>query len=111
LPPNAAALLFQGDAFISNRITVPPYGLPHFGEGLRCAGGNLRRLFTKTAVSGVITAPELSDPSIRARVSAFGDLLAPGSQRFYQLWYRDMAPGFCGSAAEFNTTNGVRVVW
>jgi len=111
LPPNAAALLFQGDAFISNRITVPPYGLPHFGEGLRCAGGNLRRLFTKTAVSGVITAPDPGDPSIRARVSAFGDLLAPGSQRFYQLWYRDMAPGFCGSAAEFNTTNGVRVVW
>ncbi len=38
-----------------------------------------------------------------------GDGSAPGQTRYYQLWYRDPAPGVCGGG--FNLSNGLAIDW
>jgi hypothetical protein len=80
------------------------------GDGLRCLGGQVRRLYLKNAVSGNAYAPEPGDLSISQRSAALGDPLTTGAVRYYQVWYRDGAPGFCTSAVS-NLSNGLRVVW
>jgi hypothetical protein len=81
-----------------------------FGDGILCLGGQLRRMYLKSAVGGTAQAPSAGDPSITQRSAALGDPIAPGSVRSYQVWYRDPSLGFCGSIA-FNISNGLRVVW
>ena len=81
-----------------------------FGDGILCLGGQLRRLYLKTASAGVVQAPEAGDLSITQQSAALGDPIAPGSVRYYQVWYRDGEPGFCAPGS-FNISNGLRVVW
>lgn len=99
LPQNTSALLFQG----TQRIHGGSGSL--FGEGLRCAGGSVRRLGTKT-VSGAGRAafPDSGDPPI----SLAGQIAGPGL-RTYQAWFR-VAQDFC-TPATFNLTNGWEVQW
>ena len=78
-------------------------GLP-FGDGVRCATGVTRRLYTQQAVDGVISAPQINEPSIRTRSAALGDPIPSPAFRYYQVWYRD-GPG------NFNITNGLRIDW
>ena len=84
-----------------------------FGDGIRCAGGNLIRLYAKTAMQGSVSAPEASDLSISAQSAVRGDMLTPGLTRYYQVYYRDSDPSFCPTPQgdAWNVTNGVRVVW
>ena len=84
-----------------------------FGDGLRCAGGNLKRLYAHGAIAGVASAPQPGEASITDRSAALGDPIAPGSSRFYQTYYRDPDPGFCPSpqGSTFNASNALRVVW
>ena len=92
--PDSSALYFQG--------TTATSGL--FGDGLRCAGGSVRRLGAKTNSGGASLHPASGD----APISATGAIGAPG-ERHYQVWYRNAA-AFCGPDT-FNLTNGVRVTW
>ena len=62
---------------------------------MRCVGGQLKRLGLKIASGGIASYPGVGDPSISARSAALGDGIAPGSQRFYQVYYRDSDPNFC----------------
>jgi hypothetical protein len=103
--PTALSIFLQGDVLIS--------GSAVFGDGLRCAGGHLRRLYVKSAVAGTVTAPEAGEPSITQRSAEKGDPLSPGSIRYYQVYYRDPAPTFCAAPMgnTFNASNGMRVVW
>jgi len=105
LPPNAATLVFQGDALLGAPIL--------FGDGLRCIGGLLVRLYTTNAVSGSLVVPGAGQSSIRTRSAAQGDPLTPGSIRGYQSWYRDANATFCGppSGGAWNLSNAVRIVW
>ena len=80
-----------------------------FGDGLRCAGGALKRLYTKTAASGSITAPQAGDPTVSARSAALGDPIPLGATRVYHTYYRDPNLGFC--PAGFNATNAIAQVW
>ena len=84
-----------------------------FGDGVRCTGGALKRLYTASASSGVLSVPRPGDPSISARASALGDPIPQGGARSYQAYYRDGSTSFCplptGNA--FNATSGVRVTW
>lgn len=75
-----------------------------FGDGVRCAGGALIRLRTKTG--GDSEFPEPGDPSVSTRGS-----VTPGSGdvRYYQTYYRNAA-AYC-LPATFNVTNGIRIVW
>jgi hypothetical protein len=76
------------------------------GDGLRCAGGTVRRLGTVAGAGGASDAPDAAHP---APLSAAGAILSVGATRVYQAWYRN-AGSFCTSAT-FNLTNGVRITW
>lgn len=98
MPSNASVLFFQGSS-------APNMGNGTlFGDGLRCAGGTVIRLGTKTAVGGAASYPGVGDLEVSAR-----GLVVPGNTRYYQAHYRNSA-AFC-VAATFNLTNGVRALW
>ena len=84
-----------------------------FGDGVRCVGGALKRLYSKTAVEGTVLAPMTGDPSISSRSAALGDPIASGQTRSYQVYYRDNVLGFCANPPgdAFNVSNAVRVSW
>ena len=103
--PTALSIFLQGDQALSP-------GVP-FGDGVRCAGGTLRRLASLNAVGGTVSFPGPGDPSITARSAALGDPIAPGSSRWYQTYYRDPDLGFCPAPAgdSWNVTNALRIAW
>ncbi|MCB9915395.1 MAG: hypothetical protein H6828_09635 [Planctomycetes bacterium] len=97
LVPNQPGLYFQGDNAVNGG------GGNLFGDGLRCAGGNVVRI-------QVIAADASGNSATTADVVAAQiQPLVPGDVRRYQLWYRDPAGSPCGSF--FNLTNGVEVTW
>ena len=96
----ALSIVLQGDSVIAP---------VNFGDGLRCAGGALKRLYVKHAIGGVITAPEAGDPSISARSAAFGDVIPLGATRAYQVYYRDPNLVFCPGG--FNVSSAVAIAW
>jgi hypothetical protein len=101
---HAFTIVLQGNATIG--------GGAIFGDGVRCAGGSLKRLYTKSAVAGVIVVPGAADASISARSAALGDTIPPGGVRNYQAYYRDPVLSFCPDPGKaFNVGNGVRAVW
>ena len=84
-----------------------------FGDGVRCVAVSLKRLYLKTASGGTASAPGPGDLPISARSAFLGDPIAPGSQRFYQVYYRDPDPLFCPTPIGdgWNVTNGAIVNW
>ncbi len=114
--PDSVVLTSSGElpqaltVFIQGSTTTPP---THYGDGLRCVGGTLKRLFIKSASGGVVSAPGTEDPSITARSASAGDPISPGTTRYYQAYYRDSSPGFCPSpsGSTFNISNGLRITW
>jgi hypothetical protein len=92
--------------YLQGTIAVAP---TVFGDGLRCAGGTLKRLYSKHAVGGVSSAPQSGDPSISARSAALGDTIPLGATRVYQVYYRDANLVFCGGG--FNITNAMAIAW
>ena len=104
--PVALSIVLQGDEEIGAGLT--------FGDGVRCAGENLKRMYTKNAVGGSITAPTGSELSVTARSAQLGAPILPGVERRYQVMYRDPAPLFgCPgpSGSRFNITAGIRLPW
>jgi hypothetical protein len=83
-----------------------------YGQGMRCIGGVLKRLYVKNATGGSITAPAGGDPSVSARSAALGNPILPGQNRFYLVYYRDpVVLGGCAATSTFNATQGGRVSW
>ena len=84
-----------------------------YGDGLRCIGGTLKRLYFKTASAGVVRAPLGGDVRITTRSAALGDPILPGYVRYYQVYYRDSNPTFCPTplGSTFNISNGLVIVW
>jgi hypothetical protein len=97
--PNAAALYFQGTAQVAGGNGAV------FGDGLRCVGGTVTRLGTKTNVGGTSQYPEAGDASVSVR-----GMNAAGNVRDYQCWYRNADPVFCPPAT-FNLTSAVELTW
>ena len=62
------------------------------------------RLGVRTNIGGASVFPGPSSPSL----SVLGLVSTPG-ERIYQTWYRDTA-SFC-APADYNLTNGLRVLW
>ena len=87
LPPNRFGLIFSGTKVI---------GQP-FGDGVRCAGGSLRRYGVKDSGSGG-TITQLNAISVAG--------LGVGDTRHFQCWYRDNG-GPCNGG--FNTSNALTV--
>ena len=86
--PGQPALFFYGD----QQIEVP------FGDGFRCAGGNVQRLGVETLdiFGGASLALDLTDPP-----QPSGQISA-GSTWFFQVWYRDPA-----GASGFNLSDAL----
>jgi hypothetical protein len=76
-----------------------------FGDGLRCASGQLRRLATKATSAGSASYPQGSDP----KISVVGLVPPGGGVRYYQVFYRNANASPCGTM--FNITAGVSVIW
>ena len=97
LEPNNSGLYFQADNDLSPGVT--------WGDGLRCAGGSLKRLqvrFSDTFGTSFTTV------DIAARA---GNVLA-GDTKHYQCWYRTTLAPPCGPGVnDFNASNGVAVTW
>ena len=104
--PTALSILLQGNSSTSSGIV--------FGQGVRCAGGDLKRLFVKAASGGSIVAPDplAGDPSVSARSAALGDVITAGESRWYFVYYRDQVVlGGCSAASTFNATQTGKVTW
>jgi trimeric autotransporter adhesin len=102
----ATGLLWDSTTvFLQGDLTLP--GGAHFGDGVRCVGGSIRRLAVKPTINGSARFPEPGDPSL----SQAGAVL-PGSglPRFYQAWYRDPSFVFCTNS-QFNASSGLQILW
>ena len=100
--PHALSIFLQGDALIS------PVA---FGDGLRCAGGLLKRLAVKNAVNGSVSYPATGELPITLRSAQLGDTIVGGSLRHYQTYYRDPDTSFCTSGGTYNISSGITVHW
>jgi hypothetical protein len=117
ISPDALVLMQQGE--LSSSLSIFLQGSQQlaspvvFGDGLRCAGGSLKRLFVKSASGGVVSAPAPGDLSITAQSAALGDPVSPGSVRHYQVYYRDPNLTFCPAPQgnSFNVGNALRITW
>jgi hypothetical protein len=102
--PTALSTFSQGTAVLGTGLV--------FGQGVRCVSVNLKRLYTKPASGGSATAPIGNELSVHARSAALGDVIAPGTSRYYYVYYRDpVVLGGCSSASTFNSTQSLSVIW
>ena len=104
--PTATTILLQGTAVLSSGVA--------FGQGVRCTGGVLKRLYVKTAVGGSVTAPDFGagDVNIPARSATLGDVISAGQSRWYMAYYRDPSVlGGCSALSTFNSTTTAEVQW
>jgi hypothetical protein len=99
--PSALTIFLQGDQAIFP-VT--------YGDGLRCVGGTLKRLFSHNAVAGTVSAPQGGDLSITARSAALNAPITPGQTRYYMTYYRDPNAGFCAPHT-FNGSNALSITW
>jgi hypothetical protein len=93
--PGQPGLFFQGDNQVAGGSGVG------FGDGIRCAGGNVVRL-------QVVAADATGASQTSIDIFAAGGI-SPGDVKRYQLWYRDPALSPCGST--FNLSNGLQITW
>ena len=90
-------LFFQGNNAVNSANGNP------FGDGLRCAGGNVLRLEVQFANIGNNFSVQTTLPiAASANVSI-------GQTKRYQYWYRDS--GASHSNSQFNLSNGYEVTW
>jgi len=94
--PNQFALFFEGDFANAGGNGVV------FGDGLRCAGGNVIRLHTEQMNGN-------GDATLTGTVQTNGGGGVPGQTLYYQGWYRDPQLSPCGFT--FNLTNGVAITY
>ncbi len=103
------SILLQGTSPLS------PTGL-QYGQGVRCVGTNLKRLYMHNAASGstTITMPQGADLDVHSQSAAKGDLIpgSAGSTRSYMMYYRDpIVLGGCSMGLTWNDSNTQSVVW
>ena len=105
--PSSLSIFLQGTISLATPVS--------FGDGVRCAGGVLKRLYVKNASGGTAFAPNFAggDLSITAQSAALGDPIPSGGTRYYQVYYRDPSLTFCPAPTgnTFNVSNGRMIVW
>lgn len=102
---NGTTIVLQGTTQIAAGVA--------FGQGVRCVGGSLKRLYVKSpGGTGGITAPVGADLTVSARSAVLGDIITAGTSRFYMAYYRDpIVLGGCPSTSTFNASHAGAVVW
>ena len=104
--PTATSVLLQG--------TTSPASGAVYGQGVRCVGGILKRLYTRGASGGSITVPDyaVGDWQVSQRSLAQGNPISAGQSRWYLVFYRDpIVLGGCPSSGTFNATQTGEVAW
>jgi|688.fasta_scaffold00457_16 hypothetical protein len=102
--PTATSIVLSGNTLVATGSV--------FGQGVRCVGGSLKRLYVKNASGGSISAPGAFDQTVSLQSALLGDVLAAGDTRYYMVYYRDpIVLGSCSSTSTFNATNGLQVRW
>jgi hypothetical protein len=103
--PTAFSLFLQGKVEVSSPLL--------YGDGLRCIGGALKRLYSRNASGGVAAAPVGAELPVSQRSHAVGDSILAGETRTYQVAYRDPNPTFCPSptGGTFNVSQALRILW
>ncbi len=97
MEPQNSGLYFQANNDLSPGVV--------WGDGLRCTGGQLKRLGVRFA-----DATGASDTSAwTTPISVKAGNVQAGDTRYYQCWYRNPLSSPCG--AEFNASNGYAIVW
>jgi hypothetical protein len=100
----ALSTLFEG--------TTPVPAGSVYGQGVRCVGGQLRRLYSRSASAGSLTFPAANEPSISARSAARGLQIQPGVPTFFFVAYRDPAVHVgCPAGSTFNATTASEILW
>ena len=92
-PPSVFGLFYFGDF----PIQVP------FGEGFRCVGGAIQRLFPIARTDALGRATQYLDLSSPVLANS----VVPGTEKYFQFWYRDTMGGPFG----FNLTDGLGVTF
>ncbi|HEV8111448.1 MAG TPA: hypothetical protein VGR31_01605 [Planctomycetota bacterium] len=102
---SALSVFLQGDRDLATSVL--------FGDGRRCAGGTLKRLYVKNAVGGTVVGPTGVELAVSARSAALGDRILAGETRSYQVYYRDASATFCPSppGGTFNASQALRILW
>ncbi|MBI5364160.1 MAG: hypothetical protein HZA53_13350 [Planctomycetes bacterium] len=98
MPATSSCIYLQGDQLV-NAV---------FGDGVRCTGGNLLRLRTRTNANGASRFPDATDTVSLSQRG--GVQVGSGVLRFYQTYYRNASAQFCPPET-FNVTNGSFVIW
>jgi Rax2 C-terminal beta propeller domain len=102
--PSALSIVLQGTVLDASGFV--------FGQGVRCLTGALLRLYVESASGGSMSAPGAGDAHVSARSAQLGDMIAPGSQRHYGVYYRDpLVLGGCPALSTFNITQQLSVLW
>ena len=97
LEPNNSGLYFQAENDLSPGVL--------WGDGLRCAGGNLKRLQVRFADA-------LGSSATTIGISTKAGNVSPGDRKYYQCWYRTVVNPPCGAGvSDFNSSNGYAVTW
>ena len=103
---SATSVLLQGSNELATGVV--------FGQGVRCAGGQLKRMYLRAASAGAVTLPDfaLGDPSISIRSAALGDPIPAGQSRWYSVYYRDpVVLGGCPGSSTYTTGPTMRADW
>jgi len=80
------------------------------GDGIRCAGGNLKRL--KVKVNDLNGDADTIGTIITVRSAQLGYTIQSGDTLRYQWWYRDTNNPPCGLGVnDSNTSNGYEITW
>ncbi|MFO1011154.1 MAG: hypothetical protein U1F29_13910 [Planctomycetota bacterium] len=95
-----SCIFLKGDGFVVS-------GSP-FGDGVRCASGNLIRLRTVPLVGGSASFPDSTETiTLSARG---GSPVGSGLRAHYTVYYRNAAAAFCPPET-FNASNGYTITW
>ena len=97
--PSAFSIFVQGNADVPAGIAT--------GNGVRCAGGALKRLYAHHASGGAVSAPSGTESSVHVQSAAKGDPISPCSTRIYEVYYRDPA----GGCSTFDVGSALQVTW
>ena len=93
---SSLAVWFQGNPLMTQ---------PAYGDGLRCVGSPLVRLYVVSPNVDPLDSP--ASPSIVVR----GGITTPGTVKGYFLAYRDPGAYACPPPATYNATNALSVTW
>jgi hypothetical protein len=95
MPPNVSVFLFQGTAQVNGGAGAV------LGDGLRCAGGALKRFPVQAADAG-------GSATWGPGLAAFGGWSA-GTTENFQAWYRNNG-GPCGSGYNLSSARSITFV-